>query len=93
MPRSTSATVCTIVVITLLAAGATAQPIDDIPINKPECMTWDSLYNRYLVSLNIDNDIVQVDQNGVVTPFREDLRTRFLFLAQGCRFLTGGVTR
>jgi hypothetical protein len=75
MHRSTAATVCMIVVITLLAASTMAQLPDQIPLNKPECGTWDSLYNRYLISLNIDNDIVQVDQNGVVTMFKENCGT------------------
>ncbi len=68
-------TACMIVGITLLAASALAQLPDQILLNKPECANWDSLYNRYLISLNIDNDIVQVDQNGVVTMFQENCGT------------------
>jgi hypothetical protein len=61
--------------MTLPLASSLAQVPDQIPLNKPECATWDSLYNRYLISLNIDNDIVAVDQNGVVTMFRENIGT------------------
>ena len=64
-----------LIAILALPLSGWSQLPDQIPLNKPECGTWDSLYNRYLISLNIDNDIVQVDQNGVVTMFKENCGT------------------
>ncbi len=73
MSRLTVLTV--ILVAAILPATAWGQLPDKIVINKPECGNWDSLYNRYLISMNIDNDIVAVDQNGVVTMFKENCGT------------------
>ncbi len=42
-----------------------------IPVNKPECAVWDSLHNRYLVSLNVQGRIMAVDTSGIVTLFKD----------------------
>jgi len=64
-----------IIVISAFPVRGWSQLPDQIPLNKPECGTWDSLFNRYLISMNIDNDIVQVDQDGGVSMFKEDCGT------------------
>ncbi len=42
-----------------------------ISVPSPECATWDSLYNRYLISLFYDGDIIQIDTSGNVTMFKD----------------------
>jgi hypothetical protein len=68
-------TLLVIIALSVFSTRGWSQLPDHIHLAKPECGTWDSLYNRYLISLNIDNDIVQVDQNGVVTMFKENCGT------------------
>ena len=70
-------TICALaaVMIVVSVAPSRGQLPDRITIIKPECATWDSLYNRYLISMNIDNDIVQIDRNGTVSMFKENCGT------------------
>jgi len=41
-----------------------------VPAHRPECTVWDSLYNRYLVSLNLDGIIMQIDTAETLTLFQ-----------------------
>ena len=41
-----------------------------IPMENPECATWDLPHNRYLISLNVDGDIIQIDTSGTLTMFK-----------------------